>query len=36
MGMNMAIIADSILKAGYMPNGFEQKKGFRIYKYKKM
>ena len=35
MGMNMAIIADGILKAGYMPDGFEQKGGYRIYKYKK-
>ena len=35
VGMNMAIIADGILKAGYMPDGFEQKKGYRIYKYKK-
>ncbi len=33
MGMNMAIIADGILKKGYMPNGFEQKDGYRIYKY---
>lgn len=35
IGMNMAIIADGILKAGYMPNGFEQKDGYRIYKYQK-
>ena len=35
VGMNMAIIGDGILKAGYMPNGFEQKDGYRIYKYKK-
>lgn len=35
MGMNMAIIADGILKAGYMPNSFDQKNGYRIYKYKK-
>lgn len=34
-GMNMAIIGDKILKVGYMPNGFDQKNGFRIYKYKK-
>ena len=35
MGMNMAIIADGILKAGYMPDGFDQKDGYRIYKYNK-
>ena len=36
VGMNMAIIVDKLLKAGYMPNGFEQKEGYRIYKYKKL
>lgn len=35
MGMNMAIIGDGILKVGYMPDGFEQRNGFRIYKYNK-
>ena len=35
MGMNMAIIADGILKAGYMPDGFDQKDGYRIYKFNK-
>lgn len=35
MGMNMTIIGDSILKAGYMPNGFDQQDGHRIYKYTK-
>ena len=35
IGMNMAIIADSVLKAGYMPNGFDQKDGYRIYMYVK-
>lgn len=35
MGMNMAIIADGILKAGYIPDGFNQKDGYRIYKYNK-
>lgn len=34
-GLNMAIIGVSILKKGYMPDGFEQKKGYRIYKYLK-
>ena len=35
IGMNMAIIVDDILGLGYDVNGFEQKKGYRIYKYKK-
>ena len=35
MGMNMAIIADGILKEDYMPDGFDQKDGYRIYKYNK-
>ena len=35
VGMNMAIIVDGILKKGYMPNGFEQKDGYRVYKYQK-
>jgi hypothetical protein len=32
-GLNMAILGDALLKAGYMPNGAEQKEGYRIYKY---
>lgn len=36
IGMNMAIIVDGILKAGYMPDGYEQKNGYRIYKYNKV
>jgi len=35
MGLNMVLIADGILKKGYMPDGFEQKDGYRIYKYLK-
>lgn len=35
VGMNMAIIANEILGLGYNVNGFEQKTGYRIYKYKK-
>lgn len=35
IGMNMAIIGDEILKKGYMPKGFDQKNGYRIYKYNK-
>lgn len=34
MGMNMAIIADRILGSGWMPDGFEQCEGYRIYRYK--
>ncbi|WP_108869777.1 hypothetical protein [Aquimarina aquimarini] len=35
MGLNMALIGDLILRKGYRPNGYEQKEGYRIYKYKK-
>lgn len=35
VGLNMAIITNGILKKGYMPDGFEQKDGYRIYKFKK-
>lgn len=34
-GINMAIILDDILRLGYNVNGFEQREGYRIYKYKK-
>ena len=33
LGINMAIITDAILKRGWLPNGFIQKEGFRIYLY---
>jgi hypothetical protein len=33
-GMNMAIITDYILAKGWEPNGYEQRDGFRIYRYK--
>jgi hypothetical protein len=33
VGLNMAIITDSILERGWMPDGFDQKEGYRIYKY---
>ena len=36
VGMNMALIGDKLLEEGYMPNGFEQKEGYRIYRYKKL
>lgn len=34
-GMNMAIIMDKLLNKKYFPNGFDQKNGYRIYKYKR-
>lgn len=34
VGMNMAIITDTILAKGFWPNGFDQKEGFKVYKYK--
>ena len=36
MGAGMALLLDKILGFGYMPDGFEQKNGFRLYAYKKM
>ena len=32
-GVNMAIILDAILAKDWMPDGFKQKDGYRIYKY---
>ena len=34
VGINMAIITDCILAKGWEPNGFDQREGFRIYRYK--
>ena len=34
VGANMAIITDTILAKGFEPDGFEQKDGYRLYKYK--
>lgn len=34
VGMNMAIITDAILARDFMPDGFEQKDSYRLYKYK--
>lgn len=36
IGMNMAIILDSILAKDWEPNGFVQKNGYRVYIYKEM
>jgi hypothetical protein len=32
-GANMAIITDRALGKGWMPNGFRQEKGYRVFKY---
>ncbi len=34
VGVNMAIITTAILKRGWEPDGFEQRNGYRIYRYK--
>ena len=36
IGMYMALITDKILAKGWEPNGFEQKNGYRVYRYKLM
>lgn len=36
IGAGMAVVLDKILHLGYEPDGFEQKLGFRLYRYKKM
>jgi len=36
VGFGMALILNRILKMRYEPDGFEQKDGFRLYRYKKM
>ena len=36
IGINMALITDRILKKGWEPDGFEEKDGYRVYKYKEM
>ncbi len=33
MGAGMAIIVDGILGQGYVPDGFEQRDGYRLYSY---
>ncbi len=34
LGMNMAIITECVLAKGWEPHGFEQRQGFRVYRYK--
>jgi hypothetical protein len=36
IGIYMAIIGDKILARRWEPNGFEQKEGYRVYRYKEM
>lgn len=36
VGINMALITDSILVKGWEPNGFNQENGYRVYLYKIM
>jgi hypothetical protein len=33
-GVNMAVITDRILERGWEPDGFLQKDGYRLYRYK--
>lgn len=34
IGVNMALITDSVLARGWQPDGFEQHEGYRLYRYK--
>jgi len=34
VGINMAILTDRVLARGWLPNGFVQRSGYRIYRYK--
>jgi hypothetical protein len=36
VGMNMALITDRVLARAWLPNGFVQRAGCRIYRYKQM
>lgn len=36
VGINIAIITDSILKRRWRPDGFTQESGFRLFRYKKL
>jgi hypothetical protein len=35
-GINMALIGDRILRRGWLPNGFTQLSGCRVYRYKEI
>ena len=32
-GAGMALVLDAILAQGYVPDGFDQREGFRVYRY---
>jgi len=34
LGMNMAIITDRVLARGWQPDGYTQREGCRVYRYK--
>jgi hypothetical protein len=34
MGLNMALILDHVLARGWLPDGYEQRDSYRIYRYK--
>lgn len=36
VGINMALITDRVLARGWMPDGFEQHEGHRLYRYKEL
>jgi hypothetical protein len=36
MGAGMAVIVDKIFGFGFEPDGFEQRDGYKLYKYKEM
>ncbi len=36
VGVNMAIITDRILARGWMPDGFEQQDGYRVFRYREL
>lgn len=36
LGLSMALITDKIFSKGWEPNGYEEKEGYRVYRYKEM
>ena len=36
MGAGMAMVLDAILAQGYEPDAFEQRDGYRLYRYRRM
>ncbi len=35
MGAGMAVVLDAVLAKGFVPDGYEQQDGYRLYKYKR-